>query len=84
VKLTHHGEGACVQMADHEKAITALQERNRKLVEVLRVMVSPVKHLDGCLWKSDPRMPCQCGYHDRINSALNNAHALLEDDHARG
>ncbi len=47
------------------------------LLAALRLMVSPVEHLDGCLWRSDKRMPCQCGYNDRINSALEQAHAAI-------
>lgn len=36
----------------------------------LKAMLAPApNHHSGCLWLNDRRMPCQCGFHDRLNSA---------------
>lgn len=48
-----------------------------ELLDALKLMVSPITHINGCLWKNNKQMPCQCGFYDRINAALKQAERVI-------
>lgn len=37
----------------------------------------PFPHKDGCLFKNDHRMPCQCGHNERMRAFLDEARAFV-------
>lgn len=60
-----HGREPNIQRAN-ARLIAAAPD----LYEALTLMLAPMpEHLDGCLWKNDRRMPCQCGQSDRLHTA---------------
>ena len=44
-----------------------------ELLATLKVMISPGQHRSGCLFLGRRNLPCQCGYNERINTALQQA-----------
>ncbi len=62
--MTHHGEGACVQMADHKQRITELEAEvkrlrdiNIELVHTHNVLVVENARQERAIWRfsGDPR-----------------------------
>jgi hypothetical protein len=57
--------------------IEALESRERVLqlcADAVNAMSVPIpEHLDGCLFKGDRRLPCQCGQNERARNAMHEA-----------
>ena len=47
------------------------------LLAALELMVSPFEHLEGCLWRADKRMSCQCDPRGRAAAAIDQARAAI-------
>lgn len=62
-KLASDGGGAALSYCP-------LHAAAGELLAACKIAASPVEHVNGCLWKSDKQMPCQCGYNDRINRGM--------------
>lgn len=38
----------------------------RELHTIIVDLFAPDQHFEGCLFKSNPRLPCQCGHNERM------------------
>jgi len=47
-------------------ALDAAEADRERAVDILR-RATTLDHVDGCLFKGDRRMPCQCGFNDKRN-----------------
>ncbi len=60
-----------LQTAEHriaqlEAALWEAERKADRAVDILR-RATTLDHIDGCLFKADRRMPCQCGFNDKRN-----------------
>jgi hypothetical protein len=56
---------------------SAVKERD-ELRGIVLDLFAP-EHFQGCLWRDDKRMPCQCGYYERrkrFDAARDKARAI--------
>lgn len=63
-------------LANHASAIAAVVSAAEKIVV-------PIDHLDGCLFKANSSMPCQCDPRGRATAILNEISAALASLTAR-
>ncbi len=70
------------RLATAENELVAQEAEARKLVEALDIIEEgfrkPFDHLDGCLFKADPKMPCQCDPRARMERFRAKALSFLD------
>lgn len=55
-----------VETCRHRPEAPAVGEAER-LRQIIVDLFAPDQHYDGCMFKENPRLPCQCGFNRRMN-----------------
>jgi hypothetical protein len=66
---------------DERELLTEELETISMLVSAMDLIqrASELDHLDGCLFRNDKRMPCQCGFNDRMWAIDREGRALVAE-----